>query len=704
SPLAFESSTEPIDFTRSDAPTIPGVVIEGVLGEGGQGIVYRGRQSYLDRDVAVKVLGHRGRDFAARFRREAKILAGLSHPNIVACHQAGVTEDGDCFLVMELIDGPNLRHWLNRNGPLSLDDARRVCRDLAAALEHAHRAGIIHRDVKPENVLLAPTDRGGAFPFDVKLTDLGLARPQARTETNLDMHLTSKGMMLGTPQTMAPEQFEDPDSADHRTDIYGLGCIYYHMLTGQPAFRTATVEATIARKMSPDPPNVADLKAGVPRPVVDLVRRMLAREPGDRPQSYTELRRALDGLGRRGAGRRTKVWAWAGAGIVVAAVILAWTVFGGSRPRAIGPSQASEGDRIELGIEGGEGRLLVWRQARAEGEPAVDLGEPGSFVVPQAKGPYRLTFELVDAETDAVEDALTIAIDAEDDPPFVRLLAAQEADPGSEVVFDPTIHDPESAALELAWRQVSGAKVVLSQGEDRRATFRAPRHLRNADLEFELSVSDGKSTINRRAHVIVRPEGAFEGSRDLLPELLAGKTTADRGNWTSSEIEEGSVLCAAKDIGELGQDLPSGAWELRGRLHVMPDPDVRAGLRIEIADNLAATLAVSLADETNMTSRLSAIIEERRDGAWSPSSTLLLTTIGKIESDGIDEPAPIDFIWTVEPEGLLLRVGKKGTEEQSFREHRFPWTDLGTHYAPNRLTLWVQDGVACFCQARLSSR
>jgi len=162
-------------------PKIPGISLHFEIARGGMGVVYSGRQDFLDRRVAVKLLSIElgGESFVQRFQREAKILAGIKHPNIVACHMAGTTDDGQSYLVMEYIDGPSLKKWITDHGPVSVPASLRLIRATAQALGHAHQLGIIHRDVKPENILLetvTSTALDVAFPFTPKVVDLGLAR------------------------------------------------------------------------------------------------------------------------------------------------------------------------------------------------------------------------------------------------------------------------------------------------------------------------------------------------------------------------------------------------------------------------------------------------------------------------------------------------------------------------------------------------
>jgi len=272
------------------APAIPGVEINAWLGQGGMGVVWKGRQPFLDRTVAVKVLtvgrDAADREWVRRFQREARFLAGLQHAHIVSCYQAGVADDGTPWLVMEFIDGPTLRQQVSSGGPLPVAEALRLTAEVAAALQHAHASGIIHRDVKPENVLLAPSP-GRAFPWLAKLVDLGLARSE--TKAGGSEALTRVGSVLGTPATMAPEQLDTPETVDHRADIYGLGCVLFHALTGSAAFGGTTMAQIITAKLTTAPPDVRSLRSDVPAAVAALVARMLARSPDDRPQTYDEV-------------------------------------------------------------------------------------------------------------------------------------------------------------------------------------------------------------------------------------------------------------------------------------------------------------------------------------------------------------------------------------------------------------------------------
>lgn len=323
---------------------IPDVVLDLELGRGGMGVVYKGRQVYLDRAVAVKLLlvaGAEGQEFVRRFQREAKILASLAHPNIVSCYQAGVTAANNPYLVMEFIDGPTLKSWIEQHGRVPVRRALAIVRDLAQALDHAHQNGIIHRDVKPENVLLAKQPsaiENDPFPYTAKLVDLGLARP---SQTGGDMNLTRQGTVMGTPATMAPEQFDDPDNVDYRADIYGLGCVLFNALVGKPAFEGKTIAQIVTAKVNGPVPQATTAKADVPLAVNELVASMLARDRDARPQSYQQVVDRCDellGTTAHAIGRQGNRSAWIGVAslvVILGGSTVAWLA---TRPPAETPA------------------------------------------------------------------------------------------------------------------------------------------------------------------------------------------------------------------------------------------------------------------------------------------------------------------------------------------------------------------------------
>ncbi len=246
--------------------------------------VWRARDEVLGRPVAVKILhDNLARDpgFLERFRLEAVAAARLSHPAVVRVFDTGV-DDGVCFIVMELFEGENLARILTERKRLDPSEAAAIAQTVLDALGHAHREGVVHRDVKPSNVLVGG---GGA----VKVTDFGIAKAAFAGD------ITTTGKLLGTALYLAPEQVAD-QPADHRADLYALGIVLYEMLTGWPPFKAETDLATATMRLTQDPRPPGALRAGIPRPLERVVMRALARDPEERFQSAEEMRAALDGM------------------------------------------------------------------------------------------------------------------------------------------------------------------------------------------------------------------------------------------------------------------------------------------------------------------------------------------------------------------------------------------------------------------------
>ncbi len=251
-----------------------------VLGQGGMARVHRGRDRQLGRPVAVKILASpfdRDRAFVERFRREARAAAGLSHPNIVAVFDTG-SDDGTHYIVTELVEGETLAERIRRDGPLAPGEAVAIAVDVCGALDAAHERGVVHRDVKPGNVMLTPDGT-------VKVVDFGIARA-AGSDT-----LTGTGVVLGSTAYLSPEQASG-EPGDARSDIYAFGCVLYEMLTGQVPFRADTPVATLYRHVNEDPPPPSSV-APVPPALEAIVMRCLSKDPRRRFGSAAELQQAL---------------------------------------------------------------------------------------------------------------------------------------------------------------------------------------------------------------------------------------------------------------------------------------------------------------------------------------------------------------------------------------------------------------------------
>jgi serine/threonine-protein kinase len=257
------------------------------LGSGGMGEVYKGHQISLDRDAAIKVMARHlasNQHFVERFYREARLMAKLDHPNIL--RSFAVSQDhGFHYLAMEYVDGGSLQDLLKREGKLSVGDATHVILACARALEHAHEINVIHRDIKPDNILL--TKKGV-----VKVADLGLAKALEE-----DVALTQSGVGAGTPHYMAPEQAISAKHADARSDIYALGCMFYCLLAGKPPFTGESALELLKAKEAGEVPPVRRVNQDVPERVDLIIGRMAARKPANRYPTCTELIRDLEGLG-----------------------------------------------------------------------------------------------------------------------------------------------------------------------------------------------------------------------------------------------------------------------------------------------------------------------------------------------------------------------------------------------------------------------
>jgi serine/threonine protein kinase len=268
----------------------PYLVLER-LGHGSMGEVLKARHRHLDRLVALKVVrGDRPRSprVRARFCREVRSAARLDHPNVVRAYDAGILGDA-LFLAMEYLEGTDLKRMVRRGGPLPVGLACSYAAQAAAGLQHAFERQVVHRDVKPSNLLL--TARDGV----VKLLDLGLARLEDEGGD-----LTGSRTVLGSANWLAPEQIEDPRAADVRADLYALGCTLYFLLTGAPPFGDRGVVQRMMAHLHEEAPPVEALRPGVPGELARLVRRLMAKRPDDRHQTPVELGLHLEDLWRRG--------------------------------------------------------------------------------------------------------------------------------------------------------------------------------------------------------------------------------------------------------------------------------------------------------------------------------------------------------------------------------------------------------------------
>ncbi|MGC3967050.1 MAG: serine/threonine-protein kinase [Pirellulales bacterium] len=272
---------------KAGALTFGNYLLESQLGVGASGAVFKARHKLSGRPTAIKVLNavrSKDKNAVKRFRREVEAAGKLAHPNIVRAFDAGEF-NGQHYLVMEYVDGADLATIVKNSGPLPPEKAMEAIRQTAAALDYAHKLGVIHRDVKPRNLLY---DSAGV----VRLLDLGLVRFEEGSDT-----LTATGEMIGTVDYMSPEQAANTRSADTRSDIYSLGCTLWFLLTGKKLYEAkGIVERIMMHRSSPRPSLAKACESQISSGLEDLYRKMIAKKADDRVQTMAEVMASLDRL------------------------------------------------------------------------------------------------------------------------------------------------------------------------------------------------------------------------------------------------------------------------------------------------------------------------------------------------------------------------------------------------------------------------
>ncbi len=265
------------------------------LGKGGMGVVLEAERPDIDRRAAIKILHPElasNEEYAQRFLNEARAVNSIRHPGIVEIYDHGKLEDGTTYLIMEFIEGETLtRRLKNAGGVLPIEDASWICREVALAVAAAHKRGIIHRDLKPDNIMIA-ADAHSPRGERVKLLDFGIAK--MRKGPGLAKAETAVGTVMGTLWYMSPEQLKNTADVDERADVYSLGALLFHLLTGQPPFRASTEAEQIALHLMQTPPPLRSLAPDVPEALGLLVDRMLLKDPQQRP-SMLEVAAQLGG-------------------------------------------------------------------------------------------------------------------------------------------------------------------------------------------------------------------------------------------------------------------------------------------------------------------------------------------------------------------------------------------------------------------------
>jgi serine/threonine-protein kinase len=346
-PAAMDDTAPAVDAVVADADPYVGITIAErykvirKLGEGGMGVVYLAEHVFIEKKVALKILSEdfaRKADLVARFMQEAKAASKIGHENIVDITDFGETTSGSVFFAMEFLDGMDLAGHIRSGGAMPFARARFIMNQICRALGAAHAKGIIHRDMKPENVYLVTRE---GKPDFVKILDFGIAKMSALEEGG--SRLTRTGMIFGTPEYMSPEQARG-DRPDHRVDIYAAGCILYEMLTGDVPFHAETFMGVLTKHMfeEPEPPSKRNPAASIPGDVESVCLRALAKDREQRFQTMKELALALEGCT---GGDLSRAWGNEGSGVVLTPGMRepsqAFRVAGGSQVAAAVASSAT---------------------------------------------------------------------------------------------------------------------------------------------------------------------------------------------------------------------------------------------------------------------------------------------------------------------------------------------------------------------------
>jgi len=267
--------------------------IEKLIKRGGMGAVYRGKHVLMEKTVAIKVLRPSlaaDPDVVARFSREAKAASRISHPHAVSVTDFGEAENGVVFLVMEYLDGRTQKEIIRHEGPMSLERVVEIIRQVAGALDAAHAGGVIHRDLKSDNIMLV-RHNGDEW---AKVLDFGIAKIRL-PEGAHDPDLTAPDLVIGTPQYMSPEQCSEARTIDARSDVYSLGVIVFEMLAGTVPFTGESATSIMMKQVQEPPPSLLALRRDLPVGLEGVIQRALAKQPADRFQTASELSDALAG-------------------------------------------------------------------------------------------------------------------------------------------------------------------------------------------------------------------------------------------------------------------------------------------------------------------------------------------------------------------------------------------------------------------------
>jgi len=368
-------------------------IVNAQLGEGGMGMVYLAEHPVIGRKVALKVIHPqygRSHEVVSRFITEAKAVNQIGHEHIVDITDFGTTAAGDFYFTMEYLQGSSLSEVIQGGQLFSPERALRICAQIADALQASHDHGVIHRDLKPDNIYLVTH---GDDPDFVKVLDFGLAKLIKPSPEATPTHNTKTGLVLGTPYYMAPEQCEGTVEIDHRADIYALGVVLFEMLTGQVPFGGTSYGTIMMKQVNEAPPSARSIVSDLPPALDAILSRALAKNPAHRFQSMAELRAALldpsgYAAGKASAGIRTgtrpRRWTAVAALAVSAAVVLGTAAYRRPVARAVAAPAPSHPATVRVNFNSDPAGATVAR------EDGVVLGvTPLSTTVPFGEAPQR---------------------------------------------------------------------------------------------------------------------------------------------------------------------------------------------------------------------------------------------------------------------------------------------------------------------------
>ena len=579
------------------------------LGRGGMATVYLARDLRHERMVALKVLRS---DLGAalgpeRFAREIKLAARLQHPHILSVHDSGETPSGQLWFTMPFVEGESLRDRIQREHQLPLEDAVRITREAALALHYAHEHGIVHRDVKPENVLL--TADGSTL-----VADFGIARALDAPPSASGATLTQTGMVVGTPQYMSPEQAAGERDVGPRSDVYSLGAVAYEMLAGEPPFTGPTAQAVVAKMMSGTPPSVRRARSSVPEAVDLAILKALAPVPADRYATAAEFARAMGAAERTTAApaiaaapvavRRRRVPAGVallGLGIFIGAGFLfAWRSHEGSTGASSGAIRLAVlpfenvGDSADAYFADGMTDALRGKLAALPGVEIIGATSSGQYrhsaetaqqIGTELGARYLLVGKIRWAKVPGGQSRVQVSPELLD----VRTAATRWGAP-----FDAALTDVFQVQAEVAGKVAQALGVALSTGEHDSLAVRPTQNLAayNAYLQGTslLHEAVGEPEAHRRAVVALRQATSLDsGFAQAWAALAVGESRMYEDGTTYS-LPDSAIGAAAQAHAEraiaLAPRLAAAHWALA----VYYDDVVGDRRRALVEDSLALQL------------------------------------------------------------------------------------------------------------------